>query len=301
MKRNPLTLIAAALVVAVCVLYAICFQVRKSEVAVVTTFGKPTRDLTEPGAYLAWPPPVQRVHLFDQRIQNFADQETQDITADGNNLLTMVYVGWRITDAKAFYQKIPGGSILEARKLLEGIVRQMKSAAVGKHPLSDFVNADEKELKFDQIESEIKTAVQSQLASKNYGIQVEFLGIQKLGLPESVTQTVFDRMKAERQVLVSRSENEGAAEAAKIKSAAEREAADVLAAAESQAIRIRGEGEVEAAKILPVFQQNPALASFLLHLDALDQALKERATLIFDQRTPPFDLFSGSWTNAVRK
>ena len=54
------------------------------------------------------------------------------------------------------------------------------------------------------------------------------------------------------------------------------------------------EGEAEAAKALPVFQQNPELANFLLRIDALQQSLNQRSTLIFDERTPPFDLFQQS-------
>ena len=50
------------------------------------------------------------------------------------------------------------------------------------------------------------------------------------------------------------------------------------------------EGEAEAARVLPVFQQNPELANFLLRISALQQSLNQRATLIFDERTPPFDL-----------
>ena len=61
----------------------------------------------------------------------------------------------------------------------------------------------------------------------------------------------------------------------------------------ADATRIRGEGEAEAAKVLPVFQQNPELANFLLRIDALQQSLNQRSTLIFDERTPPFDLFTG--------
>ena len=55
----------------------------------------------------------------------------------------------------------------------------------------------------------------------------------------------------------------------------------------------------EAAKSLAVFQQNPALANFQFRLDALDSSLKERSILIFDQHTPPFDLFLGASTNLL--
>ena len=48
------------------------FQVRQSEVAVVTTFGNPTRPITDPGAYLKWPWPIQKVDLYDNRVQTTA-------------------------------------------------------------------------------------------------------------------------------------------------------------------------------------------------------------------------------------
>jgi len=296
MKRPVVTLVVGAVLVLIFALLLFTFQVRQSEVAVVTTFGQPTRNITEPGAYLKWPWPIQRVYKFDRRVQVFEDKFTEGLTADNNNLLTAVYVGWRIEDAQAFFPKFGGGSIAAAERMLEGVVGNAKGAVVGRYHLSDFLNADSTWLKFD-IEREMLELVNAQLRTNNTGIRIEFLGIKKIGLPESVTQTVFDRMTSERKVLVSRLENEGEAEAQKIRAEANRQAAEILAAAEAQATRIRGEGEAAAAQILPVFERNPALANFELRLRALEQALKERTTLIFDERTPPFDLFQGFLTN----
>ena len=45
--------------------------------------------------------------------------------------------------------------------------------------------------------------------------------------------------------------------------------------------------------LLHTVEQNPELANFLLRIDALQQSLNQRSTLIFDERTPPFDLFTG--------
>ena len=294
MKRNLLTVVIGALLVVIFVLLLFTFQVRKSEVGVVLTFGKPVRNITEPGAYFKWPWPIQKVYRFDQRIQNFEDPFSEGLTSDHNNLLMVVYVGWKISDAAVFVPKFPGDaavSMPNARTKLEGMLRSAALGVMGKHPLSDFVNSNPQDLKFDAIESEIDKSVQAQLAGNNYGITIEFLGIKKLGLPPKVTTSVFDRMKSERQVLISSAEYEGEAEAQKIKSAADRKAAELVANADAAATRIRGEGEAEAAKTLPVFQQNPELANFLLRVDALKQSLNSRATLIFDERTPPFDLF----------
>ncbi|MCW5551202.1 MAG: protease modulator HflC [Verrucomicrobiae bacterium] len=301
MKRNSLTVIVGAALILIFALLLFMFQVRQSEVAVVTTFGNPTRPIEKAGAYFKLPWPIQKVYKFDQRIQTFEDKFTEDLTADGINLNTLVYLGWRITDPAQFFPKFAGGSVTEAERMLESIVRHEKSGIVGKHNLSDFVNADAAQMKFDEIENQIKARVQSQLELGNYGIEIEFLGIKKLGLPESVTQTVFDRMTSERKLLADDLQSQGEAEAQKIRSAADRKAAVMLANAEGEATRIRGQGEAAAAESLPVFQKNAELAKFLLRVDALEQSLKERSTLIFDQRTPPFDLFQGFGTNRVSK
>jgi len=298
MKRNAMTLIIGAVLVLIFALLLFVFQVRQSEVAIVTTFGKPTaRPYDQPGAYFKWPAPIQNVYKFDQRIQNFEDKFSQTLTADNNNLIVTIYTGWKISDARSFYPKFQG-SVPAAQRILEGMLRSAQNAVIGRHNLSDFVNADPKELKFDAIESEIKQYVQSELSTNDYGISLEFLGFKKIELPDSVTQTVFDRMKNERQKLIARTENEGKAEAQIIESAADRQAADTINNAHAAAIRIQGEGEAEAAKVLPVFQRNPELATYLLRIDALKQSLNQRTTLIFDERTPPFDLFLNLPTNS---
>ena len=84
-------------------------------------------------------------------------------------LLTSVYVGWKISDARQFLQVFPGDasvSLPNAQSKLEGMLRTAKSAAVGKHLLSDFVNADPKALKFDAIENEIEQSVQNRAADE---------------------------------------------------------------------------------------------------------------------------------------
>lgn len=291
MKKNVINIAIAGLLLVIFALLLFTFQVRQSEVVVVSTFLKPTDTITNAGLYVKWPWPVQSLNRFDQRVQTFEDKFSENLTADNTMLLVSVFVGWRISDAKEFFPKFPGGSALAAQRQLENIIRSAKAAVVGKHNLSDFVNSEAGQNKFADIEKAIHDAVQTELAAHNYGISLEFLGIKKLGLPESVTQAVFERMKAERTKFISDAQFKGEKEAAIIKSAAERQAADVLANAQAVAIGIEGQGQAEAAKTLAVFQQNPELAIFQLQLEALKNSLNQKATLIFDERTPPFDLF----------
>src|SRR6266404_8108565 len=191
MKRNPLTLVIGALLLLIVAMLLFFFQVRQSEVAVVTTFGRPTRPIDKPGMQFKMPWPIQRVYKFDQRVQNFEDPLTEGLTRDSFNLLTSVYVGWKITKPEAFFPKFAGAvnPIAEAEQGLKNLLSGAKSAIVGKHPLSDFVSATDNGTNFTAIESEILAAVESQVQANNYGLEIEFLGLKKLQLPEQVTQT----------------------------------------------------------------------------------------------------------------
>src|SRR5215471_15882096 len=98
MKRNLLMWVIGGVLAVIFFLVLFFFQVRQSEVVLVTTFGKPNEHpFDKPGIYFRLPWGVQMVHRFDQRVQNFEDRLTEGLTRDGKNLLTSVYVGWQIT------------------------------------------------------------------------------------------------------------------------------------------------------------------------------------------------------------
>jgi membrane protease subunit HflC len=191
-----------------------------------------------------------------------------------------------------FFNTFPGATPQAAEPALKGLIRSAKNAVVGQHTFADFISTDAKQLKFVQIENEMLQHIKAEALQK-YGIGIEFLGIKKLGLPESVTQKVFDRMTAERQREVDRLKAQGEAEAMRIKSAADRDRDKILAEADRKASDIRAQADAEAATSYKAFEQHPELAVFLLQLNALEASLKNRSTLILDEHTPPFNLLQG--------
>src|ERR1051326_416398 len=109
MKQNKITVITGGvlLVIFVCMLFT--FQVRQTEVAVVTTFGRYSRSVTNAGFQLRLPWPVQKVYWFDNRLQTLESTTIdQPITSDQISLLVSVYVGWRIADPKLFLESFNG-------------------------------------------------------------------------------------------------------------------------------------------------------------------------------------------------
>ena len=289
MKRNTLTLVVGIILLLIFFLLLFTFQVRQTEVVLVTTFAKPSAEpITQPGLYFKWPFPIQKVYRFDKRIHSLEDEFEQMLTADANNILANVYVGWTIEKPREFFNSFPAGTPEAAEPQLKGAVRLAKQAIIGQHAFSDFVSSDPKQVKFTQIEQEMLANIQ-QNALERYGIKVHFLGIKRLGLPESVTAKVFDRMTQERQREIDRLHAEGEREAIAIRSAADREKREILSKAEAEATRIRGEADAEAAKSFDILKRNPDLAIFLLDIQALEKTMNKNSTLIVDGRTPPFN------------
>ena len=289
MKRNSLTVIVGVLLVLLFVLLLFTYQVRETEVAVVTTFDRPTSFQEQPGLKWKFPPPIQKVYKFDKRIHNFEGTYQEALTSDAINVLAQTYVGWTISEPQKFFNSFRDGKTTEAEPALKGLIRDAQANVLGRHPFSDLISPETASLKFAQVEKEMFDLVSAR-AQTNYGIAVKFLGIKRLGLPEGVTEKVLARMTAERQREVERLKAEGDAEATKIKSAADRDRDLVLAAADASATRIRGEADAEAAKSFAVFSQEPRLAEFLFDVKALEQVLKEKSTLILDERIRPFNL-----------
>lgn len=286
--RNPVTFVVGFVILLIFGSISFLFQVRESEVAFLTTFGKADEAVIKPGLRFKLPWPIQKVHRFDARVHNFEGKFEEAMTLDQRNVLVLVYVGWRITEPQKFNRSFPGG-VDDAKRNLESLVRSAKNATVGTHNFSDFINTDPAKLKFDEIEKEILLQVAG-TAKEKFGLEVKSLGIKRLGFPESVTQKVFERMKEERQRLVKQFEGEGDRDATKIRSSAERERSEKLADAEAAATRSRGEAEKEAAKAYKTLEQNKELAVFLQKLASMEAIAKERTTLILDQNSSPFDL-----------
>src|SRR5207245_532335 len=297
MKRNPITVFTAAVLLVIfgCMLFT--FQVRQTEVAVVTTYGRYSHSVTNAGFQWRLPWPVQKVYWFDNRLQTFESNVIdQPITSDQISLLISVYLGWRITDPKLFLESF-NGDITKAEQTLEPIARNAKNGVIGLHRFGDLISTNQADLKFDQIEKEMFDAMQAQTKS-NYGLGIELLGIKQINLPDSITTTVFERMKKERETLVATYQSEGDREGKNIKAKADAAANDILARANAEKEKIIGQAEQKAAEYYAQFEKDPELAKFLFDLKAVEQSLKERSSLILGPQTPPFNLLNGATNNS---
>ena len=295
MKRNPTLMLFGLLIIALFALMQLLFIVREGDVAVVTQLGRPVRALTEAGLYRRWPWPIQRVYRYDHRLRTLQGSFEEALTADGKNILISLYAGWRVADPIRFLERV--GGVEQAESNLDGLLRTFKNSAVGQYRFSQLVNTDASLLRGEELEQRVLDQAKPQ-ALDRYGVELQFVGIRRLGLPEAITQSVFERMRAERQALADRYRSEGEGEAIRIRAGADSARDQVLARAEADARRSRAAGEAEAAAQFKVFEKSPELALFLRKLDALEETLKSKSTVVLSSDTQPFDLLRGG-TNAL--
>ena len=299
-RRGIFSIIVALILVGILITFLISFQVRVNEHAIVFTFGKTERVLKEPGLYFRLPFPIQTVEKFDTRT-NITKAELakyqEAYTKDRRNIIVTLAMGWSIADAEEF--RVSLQTVATATRQLEGLVGGRANSVIGRHDFSDFVSIDPEKLAFDEIEKEIKEAVE-QTALAKYGIHMHFVRITELGLPEKVTEDVFKRMRAEREREAKRLRSEGNRDAEIIRAKADHDRQVKISDAEAKATGIRAEGDAAAMDAFKAFQQNEELAIFLRKLDAI-RKLKDRQTVIIDTNTPPWDLLKSEIDEIIRK
>ncbi len=288
-RRGFFTILVAVLLVATLLLFLISFRVRLNEAAIVFTFRRAApHAITKPGLYWKLPYPIQTVMKFDRRIHIYEGKFQEYLTRDQHNLIVAVAVGWSIEQPQIFYERV--GTVAEAESKLAGLVGGAANAVINSYDLENFVTTDKEKFRYKEIEDEIQKQVSDQ-ALRLYGLKVAFVRITQLGLPEDVTQMVFERIRAERESRAKALRAEGESLAEQIRAAADQKKSDILSKAEAQARVIRGEADKEAAKHYAVFKSDPQLAEFLRNLEAI-RKLKKRTTYVLTTDSAPYKLLS---------
>ncbi|MEI6421949.1 MAG: protease modulator HflC, partial [Lentisphaerota bacterium] len=248
------TLLLGLIVSIVFLLAIFTFQVKSTETVVVTTFGK-ISGVKDAGLHFCWPYPVQQIHRFDNRYHCF-DGNTGKIeetnTADGQPVIAQIFVVYKVSDPQKLFRSL--GGIPQAEDKLNSQMRTVKTGVLGKYKFDELVSTDPLKMKLDAIEQEMKKTI-APIVLEQYGIEVEYVGIKTLGLPEKNTENVFNRMKAERNVVAEQYRADGKREAQTMKNQADNNRKLKLAEAEAQAKRIKAEGDAKAATFYAVFKE----------------------------------------------
>jgi modulator of FtsH protease HflC len=287
MKGNRLALVATAVIALVLCLKMCLFTVQSNELAVVMTFGKPTGEDAIEGAHLKWPWPIQQVRRFDKRLRVLEGPLEELSTADQRAILVGSFALWRVRSGRQYLEQVDDA---EVEHKLQRILRSHQSAAIGRTTFGQLVSAEQAQaLRYEEVEKQIMAGMQAEVEA--LGIEIEMVGIRRLGLPERVTEAVFERMREERNALASSIREKGKREAKTIEQAARTAADNRRLAARTTARGTLAAAEREAAVHRRKLGTEPELAVFLKKVEALKRILADPdTTMVFGPGDLPFDL-----------
>lgn len=302
MRSAPLILIAA-LIVAGFLVYMTTYTVRFTEAGVVTTFGKvgPEDVVTKPGLKFKWPFPIQTTTIYDTRARFLQTKSEQQPTADEKQIVLESFVTWKVEDPLLFYQKYRGEGGCDTRehyrKAEENLTSRLRSAMseVAKYRLSELFTPEIGKSKLGQLEKDVMGRLANAEGDADIsksGIKILMVGINSVVLPEQTTNAVFEAMRETRNKLASVAENEGTAEAERIKSEANNGAEKIRAFARTVANRVQSQGELEAAQWLTALNEDPELAEYLKKVEFLKNGFGKRLTLVLPTSMWGLDLLA---------
>lgn len=264
------------------------FIVYETDKALTDVLGKLTIDnqtnlpkIYNPGLHMKLPF-IQVVRSFDLRLKILDSQCYRITTKEKKDVLVDFYVLWQIKNLQLYFTRT-GGHRAKAEQLLKQKIISDLKAEFGRHTVQEVVYGERLELMF-KLREEIESNTQS------IGISVIDVRIKRIDLPDEVRDSVYNRMRAERERVASEIRATGRAEASKLQAYADKEKRIILADAFKNAKKIRGEGDALVTKIYSdAYSMDPEFYSFYRTLDAYKNAFSNKNDILII--TPDGDFF----------
>ena len=254
------------------------FTVKENELAIVTQFGKSVRIINQAGLYLKLPGFIQKINRLDKRIDIFKTQPIQLLLGDKNPLILTCYVCWRIYDPLLFFQSTINRDICQQK--LSDMINSQLGSTFGDYTIDNIISTNAQQVKLHEIETKIMDSSNNKTKEK-YGIEILSVGVRRINYPSIVENSVYERMRAEREKEAKKYRAEGEEAAAKIRAQTDKESELILAEAYKKAEIICGEGDQKSIEIYAeAYGKDPELFEFLKSLETLKNILKEKTTLI---------------------
>jgi membrane protease subunit HflC len=280
-------LIAVAIVLPL-LTYAVYFPVREGTAVIVTRFGRPVRELLDPGPYFKFPWPVEQTHVLDTRRRLFNTPYTATFTRDKRNVILLTYIVWRVGDPLLFLQSV--ATLEGGERKLDGMVTAAKNVHLGRHDLSALVSTSPEDLRTEAIEAAILDDVRGPALEK-FGIAIEKVGFKRVAFPEENLPAVLANMRAERRAEANRLRAEGEKEAQAIRDDTLVKTEEILREGREEAGRIRGQAEKDAAEVYArAHKLDPDFYRFWRSLEAVRKTLGARSTIILRADQGFFDV-----------
>ncbi|MEX3074418.1 protease modulator HflC [Vibrio alginolyticus] len=317
-------LMIPVLVIALALLLMSLFVIPEGERGIVVRFGRVLKDnnditrIYEPGLHFKMPL-FDRVKTLDARIQTMDGRADRFVTSEKKDVIIDTYVKWRIEDFGRYYLATGGGNALTAEALLERKVTDVLRSEIGAREIKQIVSGPRNRdvLPEDASSEEVTTEAAREAleidgerdlimanvlndtresAMKDLGVRVVDFRMKKINLPDEISESIYRRMRAERESVARKHRSQGREKAEVIRAQAELEVATILAEADKTARVTRGQADAEAAKIYAnAYNKDPEFFSFLRSLRAYEKSFSSKNDiLVLDPKSDFFQYMNNA-------
>ena len=264
------------------------FTVDQRESALVFRLGEIVAVKQEPGLYFK-APLIDNARFYDKRILTF-DSPVPDrfITSEKKNVLVDSYIKWRIIDPAKYYVSVNGDERQAERRLTQTVNDGLR-AEFGKRTIKEVVSGER-----STIMDIIKQRADKE--SAKIGIQIIDVRLRRVDLPKEVSESVYQRMEAERKSVANELRSQGFADSEKIRADADKQKNIIITEAYKKAQTIKGEGDASAARIYAdTFSKNKNFYDFYRSLEAYKKSFKSKEDImVLDADTEFFKYLNGT-------
>ena len=236
-------------------------------------------------------PILNTVRKFDSRVLTLDAIPQPYFTEEKKRLIVDAFVKWRISDNEQFYITSSGGQLSALRTLLTQRVDEGLRNQFGKRTVQDVISGERDEL------MRVLTADLNKVANSELGVEVIDVRVKKIELPTEVNDSVYNRMRTERERLAQELRAEGNEIAEEIRANADKERTVILADAYKTAEIIKGEGDAEATSTYAkAFNKNPEFYEFTRSLSAYQSTFENKSdVLLIDPESDFFKYLDSSF------
>ena len=273
-------------VLAAALINASVFTVSEKEVAIKFKFGEIVRSDYKPGLYFKIPV-VNEVKKFDARILLLDSKPQRFLTKEKKNVIVDAFVKWKIEDPFLYYTKVRG-SEEQASIRLSQIVQGGLRDQFGEKEIKEVVSGER---------AGIMSAIteEANVGAKDFGIKVVDVRIKRIDLPRQVSESVYQRMRADRDKVAKELRAQGDEEAEIIQSEADKQRTVILAEAYRDAEIIRGQGDAKATEIYAkAFGEDKEFYSFTKSLEAYKSSFANKGDMLVIEPDSDFFKYFGS-------
>jgi modulator of FtsH protease HflC len=248
------------------------YVVKETERAVVLKFGEIVEADVQPGLHFKIPV-MNEVKKFDARILTMDSRPQRYLTLEKKAVIVDSYVKWRIESVDKFYTATSGDEVIANRVLSSRVDTGLRNQ-FGERTMHEVVSGER-----DLLMNELRDSL-NEVAISELGITIVDIRVKRIDLPPDVSESVYQRMRAEREREAREHRSKGLELAEGIRADADRQKVVLEAEAYRDAEMIRGDGDADAAQIYAeVYQQDPEFYEFYRSLQAYRQSFSSQGDI----------------------